>query len=88
MKYGHRLTCLLCFARFHSHVDPSEHYLAWAKPPVNVLVIKKAMDSHVTRRFMQVTRWLVEVRTPRGGGGVRVDDVDPVSTTVLRARRA
>lgn len=45
-----------------SHVDPSEHFLAWAKPPQNVLVIKKVMDQEVTRGFKELTRWLSEER--------------------------
>lgn len=45
-----------------SHVDPSEHFLAWAKPPQNVLVIKKLMDQEVTERFKELTRWLTEER--------------------------
>lgn len=44
-----------------SHVDPSEHFLAWAKPALNVLVIKKVFDQEVTRCFKELTRWLIEV---------------------------
>lgn len=46
---------------FSSHVDPSEHFLAWAKPALNVLVIKKVMDQDVTKCFKELTRWLIEV---------------------------
>ncbi|KAJ7371693.1 hypothetical protein OS493_023724 [Desmophyllum pertusum] len=45
-----------------SHVDPSEHFLAWAKPALNVLVIKKVMDQEVTKCFKELTRWLIEER--------------------------
>ncbi|XP_068699563.1 NAD kinase-like isoform X1 [Montipora foliosa] len=45
-----------------SHVDPSEHFLAWNKPALNVLVIKKVMDSEVTECFKELTEWLVEVK--------------------------
>ncbi|XP_078372245.1 NAD kinase-like isoform X2 [Oculina patagonica] len=45
-----------------SHVDPSEHFLAWANPALNVLVIKKVMDQDVTKCFKELTRWLIEER--------------------------
>lgn len=48
---------------YSSHVDPSEHFLAWAKPALNVLVIKKVMDQEVTKCFKELTRWLIEVRS-------------------------
>ena len=46
---------------YSSHVDPSEHFLEWAKPAVNVLVIKKVMDRDVTASFKELTFWLIEV---------------------------
>jgi hypothetical protein len=42
-------------------VDPSEHFLEWEKPAVNVMIIKKIMETDVTQRFKEMCRWLVEV---------------------------
>lgn len=55
LEQNHKKTCHQC-----SHVDPSEHFLAWDKPALNVLVIKKVMDAEVTQCFKELTRWLVE----------------------------
>lgn len=43
-------------------VDPAEHFLAWTKPAVSVLVIKKIYDKHATECFKELTRWLIMVR--------------------------
>ncbi|CAH3037789.1 unnamed protein product [Porites lobata] len=45
---------------YSSYADPSDHYLDWEKQPFNVLVIKKVMDSEVTRCFKELTKWLIE----------------------------
>lgn len=58
-EFSNSLINLLSF--FISYADPSDHYLDWEKQPFNVLVIKKVMDSEVTRCFKELTKWLIEV---------------------------
>ena len=58
-KFSYSVISWLSF--FISYADPSDHYLDWEKQPFNVLVIKKVMDSEVTRCFKELTKWLIEV---------------------------
>lgn len=40
--------------------DPASQRLTWYKPPLTVLVIKKARDSSVYSPFVQLVQWLIE----------------------------
>nr|CAH7738880.1 unnamed protein product [Callosobruchus chinensis] len=40
--------------------DPASQRLTWYKPPLTVLVIKKARDAAVLSPFVQLIQWLIE----------------------------
>ncbi|CAH1183059.1 unnamed protein product [Ceutorhynchus assimilis] len=41
--------------------DPASQRLTWYKPPLSVLVIKKARDASVYSPFVKLVQWLIEV---------------------------
>ncbi|XP_075211036.1 NAD kinase-like isoform X2 [Lycorma delicatula] len=42
--------------------DPASQRLTWHKPPMTVLVIKKIRDVSVLQPFIQLIKWLIEVK--------------------------
>lgn len=43
--------------------DPASQRLTWYRNPLSVLVIKKVRDMSVLPPFIQLVRWLIQVRT-------------------------
>ncbi|RXG67741.1 NAD kinase [Armadillidium vulgare] len=43
---------------FKTIQDPASQRLTWYKPPLSVLVIKKARDAQVVQPFLQLVKWL------------------------------
>ena len=42
--------------------DPSaEYHLFWEQPPTTIFVVKKIGDPEVTKKFVEVAKWLIEV---------------------------
>ena len=42
--------------------DPSaDYHLYWEKPPSRMFVVKKIGDPQVTKKFVEVALWLIEV---------------------------
>ena len=42
--------------------DPSaEYHLYWKQPPSTMFVVKKIGDPEVTKKFVEVAKWLIEV---------------------------
>ncbi|XP_076269158.1 NAD kinase-like isoform X3 [Rhynchophorus ferrugineus] len=46
--------------RYRTIQDPASQRLTWYKPPLTVLVIKKARDAAVYSPFVQLVQWLIE----------------------------
>ena len=50
--------------------DPSaDYHLYWEQPPSRMFVVKKIGDPQVTKKFVEVALWLIEVSLVSGMGG-------------------